>query len=115
MDVEMELIKSINVKLDKIIEILEIKQVATKFVDFSNEPKAKSQYAKKMPVIKQIGITYEGQTEKAVKLNFEGNDFYLPKSQVETQGITFSEMQEGNNYQFLVPEWIWEKKKAEFK
>ena len=44
-DVEMELIKSINVKLDKIIEMLEIKQVATKFVDFSNEPKAKSQYA----------------------------------------------------------------------
>jgi len=112
------MLKSINKKLDEILVFLQIDKAikeTIELVDNSEKKKVTTSYTKKMPVNLALGMKYLGQTEKAVKCDFEGNVFYLPKSQVNLSGLNWGELEENETYEFIVPEWIWKQKKAEFK
>jgi len=63
--------------------------------------------------IESYNVTYKGQTEKAIRVEINNSEIWLPKSQIEVDGVScdedFKTLVPDEEVDCYIPDWLAEK------
>lgn len=63
--------------------------------------------------LESYSLNYKGQTEKAIRVEVNGKEIWLPKSQIEVDGVScdedFKELVPDETVDVYIPDWLAEK------